>query len=557
MRPRERIIAFSSFHQRISKQGLKWVFAMGAEMAWNLLSLQEKEGRSIMKRVSRSVCALILLAWAGSAYAELQNVSVGGQIRIRGRYWSQCYSGPAMFNRYSPTRISGRAVGPDGIGSVYDWRGCRMAFVEQLTMLHVSMDFTENVSAFVELDSYDIWSEDFRSKEYLKGMDTRAKSSDDVEIFQSYLQMDEVGGLPLSARIGRQSLKLGKGWLVGDYVSATLPLSFDGVRLTYKEDALTVDGFWFKLAETMSDFGKGDVDFYGLYATYKFSEAFELSGYYFYVRDNRIVDDNAKATPVERFCERITDVNDYGATNLHTVGLRANGKASGFDYDLELSYQFGQADGLGAMYKLCGYGDPDAEFGGWGGDFEAGYTFDLACAPRVFVGGCYFYGDDHRDRAFLQYLNPFYRPETSVAFNRLFTGMAHTSVWDSRCGTSTFSNFYQVRTGVSGKISDSLSSYLMLAYYWVADPWDEPANPLSSLAPWWTKEASDNIGLLANLWVQYNYSKDLSVKVGWEHFVTEDGLTDGNFLLHYGTMFTGGKDDNDADYVYFDMLLKF
>jgi len=495
--------------------------------------------------------------WAGSAYAELQNVSVGGQIRIRGRYWSQCYSGPDMASPYSSSRVSGRAIGPNGIGSLYDWCNCRMAFVEQRTALNVSMDFTDNVSAFVEVDSYDLWGEDFRSKDYLKGVDTRAQSTDDVEIFQSYVQAKDIGGLPLTARIGRQSLKLGKGWLVGDYVSATLALSFDGVRLTYKEDDWTVDGFWFKLAETMGSFGEGDVDFYGLYATYTFSEALELSGYYFYVRDDHDIDDNAKATPMTRVWERICNLNGYGITNLHTVGLRANGKASGFDYDLELSYQFGQADGLGAMYKLNGYGDPGAEFGGWGGDFEAGYTFELPRAPRVFVGGCYFYGADGRERTLLEYFNPFYRPEASAAFNRLFTGMAHTSIWDSRGGTSTFSNFYQVRTGVTGKINDSLSSCLTLAYYWVADPWDEPANLFANLMPWWTKEASNKIGTLANLWVQYNYSKDVSVRVGWEHFFTEEGLTGGNFLLHYGTMFTGGMDNNDADYVYFDLLVKF
>ncbi len=510
-----------------------------------------------MKSLRKCLCLIALLAWAGSAFAELQNISVGGQVRIRGRYWNHSYSGPNKTNPYSPTRVGGRAVGPDGIGSVYTWDDTRTAYVEERTVLGVRAEFTDNVSAYVEIDSFETWGDDFRSADYLRGVDTRAQTVDDIELVQSYIDIKEIGGSPVSARIGRQGIKLGKGFLLGESPSPTSFIPFDGIRLTYKEDALTIDGFWFKLADNMTDFGKGDIDFYGVYATYKLCEALELSGYYFYVRDDRAVVDNADATVMERVWEHIWDLDDYGTTNLHTVGLRANGKAASFDYDLELSYQFGQADALGSMLKLRGYGDPDAEFGGWAGDVEVGYSFDANWSPRVFVGATYYSGGDNRKRSFLDYLNPFYRPEASVSFNRLFSTMPYMSTWDARGGSATFTNYYAVRTGGLLKFTPVLSSGLLASYYWVAQPWDEPVSALSSLVPWWTQEADRNMGLATSLWFQYDYSKDLSIKLTWEHFFSESGMTDGNFLMHYGTMFTGGTADSDTDYVCLDMLVKF
>ena len=72
----------------------------------------------------------------GVAFAELQNVEVGGKLRIR--------------------------------GNMFSLEDNDASFVEQRTMLNVKADFTNEVSAFIELDSYDIWGEDFRSN-YLTG----------------------------------------------------------------------------------------------------------------------------------------------------------------------------------------------------------------------------------------------------------------------------------------------------------------------------------------------------------------------------------------------------
>ncbi|HQN02056.1 MAG TPA: hypothetical protein PLL36_13330, partial [Candidatus Hydrogenedentes bacterium] len=88
----------------------------------------------------RTLIMVALIAGLGGvAVAELQNVEIGGSIRIRGNYFNM-----------------------DSIGDD--------SFIEQRTRLNVKADFTQEVSAFIELDSYDIWGEDFRSW-YLCGND--------------------------------------------------------------------------------------------------------------------------------------------------------------------------------------------------------------------------------------------------------------------------------------------------------------------------------------------------------------------------------------------------
>ncbi len=89
-----------------------------------------------------------------------------------------------------------------------------LSFVEQRTRLNVKADFTNEVSAFIELDSYDIWGEDFRSN-YITGADGRAVSNDDVEMYQAYIEANEMFGMPIRMRVGRQELSFGSEWLVG------------------------------------------------------------------------------------------------------------------------------------------------------------------------------------------------------------------------------------------------------------------------------------------------------------------------------------------------------
>ncbi|PKL13179.1 MAG: hypothetical protein CVV52_07100, partial [Spirochaetae bacterium HGW-Spirochaetae-8] len=126
-----------------------------------------------------------------------------------------------------------------------------LSVVSQYTKLRVRADFSEGVGAFVEFDGLAEWGEDFRSN-FITGADMRSDSTDDVEVYQAYLEAAELFGTPLWLRVGRQELRFGSEWLIGGNDNGSVPawgLSFDAVRFTYALDDLAIDAFWSKLAE--------------------------------------------------------------------------------------------------------------------------------------------------------------------------------------------------------------------------------------------------------------------------------------------------------------------
>ena len=137
------------------------------------------------------VCLGLMLVVVGSAYAELQNVEVGGEIFIRGRYWHNVYTSPGPQQIHIPASLLPmRPIGsPLGVIGRFDWdgKGNDLSFVEQCTRINVRADFTNNVCVFIELDSIDIWGEDFRSN-YVTGADFVTTTADDVEVAEAYIQ---------------------------------------------------------------------------------------------------------------------------------------------------------------------------------------------------------------------------------------------------------------------------------------------------------------------------------------------------------------------------------
>lgn len=508
---------------------------------------------------------LVAVLVGSVAYGELLNVEVGGQMRIRGRYWSNTLSnglnGPAD-ERIPLDFLPLRAIGPTGTASRYDWdeRGNDVKYFEQKTRLNVRALFTEDVSTFIELESFDRWGTDFRS-DYLTGADFSANSVDDVEVLHAYIQLDKMLETPFRLRVGRQDIKLGKGWLVNDLITACISMSHDAIRLTYDTEALTVDTWMSKLSENSPLEEDGDVTFSGVYGTYKSLEHVDLSAYWLWVRDPRSLNDT-NASFLQEWIENWLDFDDYDPTNLHTVGVRAWGKYEKIDYDLELAYQFGNADAVGFGFKTRGYGDHKARFGNWAGDVEVGYTFDVPWSPRVFLGAAYFEGEDNRDITPWEMMNPFDRAEASVSFNRLFSGKGYA--WTYDVGQDT-TNFHQFRTGVDLRPRDNIAAQVMLSYQAVNEPFDLPRMfsvghyrvPIFPDLAFWTKESSRDMGFMTYAWIQYNYTDDLFIKVGWEHLFTGEAFEDGSFTSRHGLEFNGGTGRDDADYLFFDMGITF
>ena len=519
---------------------------------------------------------LTILLGALPSAAELQNIKVGGEIRIRGTWWHDSFN-----TRFTPWLVAprlripssmmqrrpiGDAFGGQNAMSFWRWdeRGADYTLVEQRTVLNVGACFTDQVAAFIELEAFDVWGEDFRS-DYITGVDGRANSSDDIEVYQAFIQAEEMFGQPLRLRIGRQELVLGSGWLVGN--SSAHPefrgLSFDAIRLTYSGDSYSVDAVWSKLAETGVTEEDGDIDLYGIYASCTAVENMVFDAYWMLVRDARAIKDTNQGY----FGEMVEDwlgLDDYDVTNLHTVGLRAAGQSNALDFEVEVAYQFGNAGQVGSLFVPNVYGDDSADFSEWAANLEVGYQFDIAWQPRVYVLGAYFGGEDNRDITFWDWVNPFLMPEASVSFNRLFSNKVYSNLLDEVSGLS---NFWTAQVGVDLAPSESFDVNLNVAYFATLD---EFAHPIPSPIYWrdyiiifahpfsfWTREADSDLGWEVSLKLVYRYSADLEFEAGVSHLFTGDGLTDGNYSDLNGLVFSGGTNDDDADYLYFQTRVQF
>ena len=330
-----------------------------------------------MSYTARRIFLLVIsfLCIATAVYAELESVQIGGELRIRGRNWIDTYAngmnGPAAV-RYPAFELPNRAIGATGTNSRFDRsdQGNDLAYIEQRTVLHIKADFTSHVSTVVDLEAFDVWGRDFRSN-YITGSDGINTLTDNVQLFDAYIDVNQLAGMPLELRIGRQTLKLGKGWLVSDILSACVGVSFDAIRLTYSTDQWDIDTWWSKLAENSPAEQDGDVDYSGVNFIYKGWKPATISVYGLWFRDGRSINDTNGAWNTEKL-EDILGLDNYDATNFFTVGLRANGKTGPVDYDLELASQFGSAGQAGSGFKLYGYGDDDAQYHTWGGDLEVG-----------------------------------------------------------------------------------------------------------------------------------------------------------------------------------------
>jgi len=511
--------------------------------------------------MKRPFAITVLLFCATVAMAELQDVDIGGQLRIRARYWSNMFVDGEPEVRIPDFFLPGRAIGPFGTASELAWddkSNDKMKF-EQNTKLTFRAEFTGNVSGQFDLFSRETWGQNFRS-DYVTGADFRADTSRDIEVLQSYIAVQEMFGVPLQLRIGRQQIEIGDGWLVGKKHS-TDEFAFDGVRFTYTADPFTIDGWWSVLAESGIQEQDGDVDFYGLNATYTGLAGHEFMAYWFFVRDARSLNDTNFIAPIERL-ENWAGVDDYDPTELHTFGVRAEGELDALDYVWEAAYQTGNADQIGRFFSPFGYGDTGARFDSWAGDLELGYTFDVAWRPRIFIGGAYFGGEDNRDLTFFEWINPFDRPEASVSFNRLFSVTKYGELFGQDRNAS---NFSQLRFGSDLEPMEAITLTAALMKYWVNETFDTPRTisagafriPVAPALPFLTESAGDDIGTIASFDLRYHYSEDLEFRLVVEHFLADGDIAEGNFIYSNGLEFNGGSDSDNATYVALDTLITF
>ena len=187
-----------------------------------------------MKKVIFLFCALMLVAsFVAPVFAEVQNVKVSGDVRLRG---------------YTQDKIPTLTEDSE-----------RFGYVEQRVRVKVESDLTDNVSAVARIAGNDVWGRE---------------STDEFNAAfeEAYMVLKEAMYEPLTLKLGRQYIHYGTGMLISAEQEAYV---FDAAKATLNFDPVSVDGIWIKGTETMAV--RDDVDaFVGAvtYAQEKFDVQF-------------------------------------------------------------------------------------------------------------------------------------------------------------------------------------------------------------------------------------------------------------------------------------------
>lgn len=539
-------------------------------------------------RSGATTLAAAILFITTPATAELQNVAIDGQILIRANWYNNvsALNQPSFEpeTRWPAGFLPGRATGFQGgpITSRYGWDSREPVedFVELLMRIGFLADFTNNVSAYIEFDAYENYGESFRA-DYLTG--ARSAGMGNVSLYQAYIQAEEMWGLPLSMRLGRQEMRLGSGWLIGIITPDTVTGgSFDAIRFDYETDIFSLTAFSSILAENFDrnlapvptrtireDIrGIGDrveqdgtVSLHGLYGSYAGIPDIVLDAYWYWLRDPRSVSDTATDWFTE-FWEGLFGLDDYGVTNLQTFGLRSAGTVGRIDFDVEAAYQWGTLHQLGHLFAPFGvYGDDNLKQREWAFRAEAGYTFDTRFAPRVWGGVQYYSATDNRGLSFVEWLNPWTRPQGSTAFNRMFGDHQNSEFFADLDET----NMWILKAGLDLELTDSVAAELMVSHFRAVEAFAAPVSftigryrvPVAPALSFWTRDNPKEIGTELALYVTYNYTDELQFEMGVAHMLLGRGAVEGQFVVENGMGFIGGSSNDNPTYVYLEARIDF
>ena len=262
----------------------------------------------------------------------------GGEARVRYEHWSG-YD----IDEYQP-----RNGGADGRGGAAD------GFISSRIRLNVEAQVSEQFVVFVEGMDARVWSYDdgpfmrfgtvYPARRYYQG-------EDHMDLHQAYVVVQNLAGLPLVFKLGRQEISLGGGRLLGKQSWRNDPQTFDAAVMLVPLDPVTIAVWAGKavLFPKRSSYNHvlSQFDYYGIYTMWKVpgTDAFDI--YYMHLRDDR--------NPFARL--------GFGGEQdikIHAVGVRAAGTvAENVHWGVEYVREFGDVGPLNlrawALHTELGY----------------------------------------------------------------------------------------------------------------------------------------------------------------------------------------------------------
>ncbi len=401
--------------------------------------------------------------------------SFGGQVRYRFESFNNFGFGPSNDDEYSLLRI--RMHGDLHIGEHV------RIFAEGKSALANNRDLPGGRRT-LDVDSIDLQN---------LFVDVKLPVGDDVSV---------------TVRAGRQELVFGKQRLISPLDWSNSRRTWDGLSVITKIGQWTVTPFWTQFAPVQKySFNDPDAQtqLFGVYATGPLpGEGMPSADVYFIGLDR---DDDR------------TFNGTTGQEERYTLGTRLFGKVgqTGFDYDAEFAYQFGEV----------GSGDVNA----WMVGSQFGYTFaDVPTAPRLFIGVDYASGDDSAGG-------------DVETFNQLFPlGHAYLGFIDA-IGRQ---NIIDVTPGIVFSPIPKLKVLLQGHLFWRADEDDAVYNAGGGVLRAGSLSNEREVGAEIDLVVTYAFDAHLVAQFGYSHFFAGDFISEATPTA-----------DDDIDFFYFQLQYTF
>ena len=375
----------------------------------------------------RQLIVVGLLAFAvaltGTAYAEVQNIKVSGDLDIKG----------ITHHNYDLKLKQKNESGHTGVGTITNDDTEDFA----LSTLHIKIDadLTDNVSTSVRLLNQRKW-------------DIFTAGDEQIAVDNAYVTLREFLYSPLTLIVGRQNLVYGSGFIVGNglladpegvFASTSTGAgaqltgeeysafnSFDAVRAILDFSTLTVEGVMAIVNET--GVANDDENLYGVLANYKLDrwEA-EVEPYWFYKSD----ESGAKTITVNDSSSALGVLRAYESNKVHTVGIRtAATPVENLRISAEGAHQFGE---LRDTSTGAGITQSERNRSAWAANIYANYTWAQApWTPATGLGWTFYSGEEPsgtREAADLQDRN-----DTFNAWEPMYRGSFTTYIQDFLTG---------------------------------------------------------------------------------------------------------------------------
>jgi hypothetical protein len=173
-----------------------------------------------------------LTSLAVSSFADVQNIRLSGDVRIRGYYLNNAAEGE-----------------PSGAAGNVNFNASS-AFIEQRTTVSVEADLEDHVLVVVSLMADGLWGAPDQTSSAGPGTEDDAGGAINrgwsVGVTEAYVQMNEMFYTPATLKLGRQYMTYGHGLLIS---SLEQSYNYDAGRLVLDYYPLTIDLVGARLAD--------------------------------------------------------------------------------------------------------------------------------------------------------------------------------------------------------------------------------------------------------------------------------------------------------------------